>query len=576
MTSKPSTTGAPADTSITAEAYLALLKSRGIDILYVGAGTDTAPIVEAYARSGVTGLSFPKPVVITHENVAVGMAHGYYMVSGRPQAVMLHVSVGAANAVCGLMNAARAQVPIFFTAGRTPLFEHGRLGARDSSIHWAQEAFDQAGMVREFVKWDYELRDGCNLADVVDRALAIAMSHPRGPIYLTLPREVLAQPCEVTTVGTPALAQPPAPDPQALSRLAERLIAARFPLIVSTASGADPSTVPLLEALSDRFGIAVGEIKPRHVNFPSSHELHAGFEQRDFFQAADALLFLECDVPWLPAGPRPAEGAFICHAGTDPLFERYPLRSFRSDLTITAQTRTLLEELLLALEAAGGKAGASERHSRSSEFCRRIKASVAARRDAESNASGPISKAYLTQCLDEVLDDQTIIVNEYSAVRERLTLDRPGSFFFNPPSAGLGWGLPAALGAKQASPEKTVIAVVGDGAYAFANPGSCHHASAMHHLPVLTVVFNNGGWDAVQKSATMVYPGKHAAAYQAQHGMAPLSSLAPVPAFEKYSEASGGYGERVESRADLASAIRRALHAVTREGRQALLNVIGA
>src|SRR5690606_29250290 len=126
-----------------------------------------APIVEAYARQQASGLSFPKPVVAVHENLAVGMAHGYTMVTGRPQAVMLHVSVGAANAVCAIMNAARAQVPMFFTAGRTPLFEHGRFGARDNTIHWGQEMFDQAGMLREFVKWDYELRDAQNLPDLV-------------------------------------------------------------------------------------------------------------------------------------------------------------------------------------------------------------------------------------------------------------------------------------------------------------------------------------------------------------------------------------------------------------------------
>ncbi|MEN3297708.1 MAG: acetolactate synthase large subunit [Burkholderiales bacterium] len=114
-------------TSITsaAEAYLSLLKRRGIDYLYVGSGTDTAPLVEAYAKARKEGNQerYPCPVLATHENLAVGMAHGYTMVSGRPQAVMVHVSVGTANASCALMNAARAQLPMLFTAGRTPIFE---------------------------------------------------------------------------------------------------------------------------------------------------------------------------------------------------------------------------------------------------------------------------------------------------------------------------------------------------------------------------------------------------------------------------------------------------------------------
>src|SRR5262249_58099504 len=107
----------------------------------------------------------------------------------RHPAVMVHVSVGTANTVCAAMNAARANVAILLTAGRSPLTESGLPGARDGYIHWAQEMYDQAGMLREIVKWDYELRNGEQLATAVDRALAIAASEPRGPVYLTLPRE---------------------------------------------------------------------------------------------------------------------------------------------------------------------------------------------------------------------------------------------------------------------------------------------------------------------------------------------------------------------------------------------------
>src|SRR5256885_9573718 len=106
---------------------------------------------------------------------------------------MVHVSVGPANALCGVFNAARENVPILFTAGRSPLTETGLAGARDTYIHWAQEMFDQAGMLREMVKWDYELRNGAQLETVIDRALTLATSPPEGPGYLSLPREGLAE-----------------------------------------------------------------------------------------------------------------------------------------------------------------------------------------------------------------------------------------------------------------------------------------------------------------------------------------------------------------------------------------------
>src|SRR5437016_7209639 len=177
---------------MTAEAYLARLGERGIDYVFANAGTDFAPIVEAISRNAGKETRSPRFLVVPHENVAMAMAHGYYRTCGKPAAVMVHVTVGTANAICGLMNAARDNVPVLLAAGRTPITETGSPASRNRSIHWGQEAFDQGGMVREFVKWDYELRAGQPVGAVVDRAIDIAMTEPRGPVYLTLPREVLS------------------------------------------------------------------------------------------------------------------------------------------------------------------------------------------------------------------------------------------------------------------------------------------------------------------------------------------------------------------------------------------------
>src|SRR5262245_43266177 len=207
-----------------AEHYLAALRARGVERLFFNAGTDFAPLVEAYARCHETNVApFPTPILATHENLAIGMAHGAYLVTGQPQAVMVHVSVGTANAICGLMNAARDRIPILLTAGRSPILEADALGARDLRIHWGQEMFDQAGMVRELVKWDYELRDARQVDLVVDRAIGIASAEPKGPIYLTLPRELLAEPALPSanvTRSTPSVA---APDRDAVAQLADRI-----------------------------------------------------------------------------------------------------------------------------------------------------------------------------------------------------------------------------------------------------------------------------------------------------------------------------------------------------------------
>src|SRR5262249_36291752 len=146
------------------------------------------------------------------------------------------------------MNASRENVALLLTAGRSPLTETGLLGSRDGYIHWAQEMYDQAGMIREIVKWDYELRNAEQLTTVVDRALAIAASEPRGPVYLSLPREVIAAPAVGTELSPARLAAaaPAAPDASAIAATAQVLSRAKRPLIVTANAGRDTSAFAAL------------------------------------------------------------------------------------------------------------------------------------------------------------------------------------------------------------------------------------------------------------------------------------------------------------------------------------------
>ncbi len=570
----------PTPPSTTAELWLTALARYGIDVLYVGAGTDTAPLIEAYAAQDRSGHTYPQAVLAVTENIAVSMAHGYYLACGRPQAVMLHVSVGTASAICAVMTAARAQIPLLFSAGRTPLFEDGAFGARSHDIHWGQEMFDQAAMLRELVKWDYELRDGLQAEQVVGRAHSVAMTQPRGPVYVSLPREVLARPVQPSAARAVA---PPATqahaDPQQVARLARALAEARLPVIVCTASGIDTATVPALQALAERFGIGVAESRPKYMNFPDAHPLHLGFAPELLFDDADVLLFLECDVPWIPTAAAPRDDAFIAHAGCDPLFQNYPMRSFRSDLSLTSDTAALLRALSSALEAAGAERGAAARRSAIEARAQATRGAERARCAAELGATGPINKAFLSACLGELADTggpALRVFNEYPLVRSHLPLQTPGTFFELPSSGGLGWALPAAMGMRQALPDATVVCVVGDGAYLFSNPAACHHQAAMLGLPVLTVIYNNQRWAAVANASLRLYPQGAAAASSDAQGGVPLSSLAPVPRFELHAEASGGHAERVTERAELLPALQRALRVVREEGRQALVNVLGS
>src|SRR2546427_4216177 len=351
----------------TAEAYLELLAARGVEYLFANAGTDFAPLIEAWAKRLAQGQALPKPVTVRDETPAVAMAQGYAMVTGRPQAVMVHVIVGAANALAGIINAARVGVPMLFTAGRNPITEVGMPGARNRPIHWAQESFDQAGLAREFVKWDYELRNFLQLETVVDRALAIASAEPQGPVYLTLPREVLSEAQESFEYSPTSRAPKPTATvagPDAIAAAASILAAARRTLILAKAAGRDPGAVASLVALAEALGAPVVDQFHTHVNFPQDHPLHGGFDAAPHLDAADAILVVESDVPWFPAFTRPRAEARIIHVGVDPLFSRYPLRGFPTDLALAGTPRLALQALAEAVERFADGAVVAERRAR--------------------------------------------------------------------------------------------------------------------------------------------------------------------------------------------------------------------
>ncbi|OGA00113.1 MAG: hypothetical protein A3H35_03285 [Betaproteobacteria bacterium RIFCSPLOWO2_02_FULL_62_17] len=558
------------------EQLLDLLRRRGVQYLFANPGTDFASLVEGMASALDAGTPGVAALLVPHENVAVGMAHGFAMVSGTPQAVMVHVNVGTANAVCGLINASRENVPMLFMAGRTPLYESGPPGARSMNIHWAQEMFDQGGMVREQVKWDYELRAASQLESVLDRALAIAGTEPRGPVYLTLPREVLAQAAAaLVSPGAPLMgaAAPAIPDPAEVERVARVLAKAERPLIITSSAGREPEAVPLLSALAERFALPVVEYRPRHLSLASDHPMHAGFEVDPWLEEADAIVVLDCDVPWIPGVKQPRRGVPVIQVGVDPLFARYPTRGFRSDISLTGSPRRFIAALKPALEALADGAMGERIAARRSHIAARAKARAQQAREMIERARRDkvMGFAWVTHCLAQAAGEDAIYVSEYSLVRPAMRLKRPGSFFGSSPVGGLGWGVPAALGAKLAAPERLVVAGVGDGAYTFANPLACHHAAAEHGLATLTVVFNNGGYRAVERATRSMYPDGKAV----QNGM-PLTWFRERPAIERVIEACGGYGERVEEAEALPAALARALRVVRVEGRQALLNVIAA
>ena len=558
----------------TADAYLELLAARGIDYFFGNGGTDFGPIVDAYVKRQTLEQPVPVPVTVPHEIVAVSMAHGYTMVTGKPQVVMVHTIPGTANSVGSILNAARAHVPMLFSAGRTPLTESGLKGSRNGGIHWGQESFDQGSMVREWVKWDYELRQNADLEGVVDRALAITQTEPQGPVYLTLPREVLANEIESIEYSesprmTPNTFEASA---QTVREAAKMLAAAKNPLAIVGTLGRDPEAVAPFVRLAEMLNLPVFA-SGTFMNFPSTHPLSQGGGAGAHFKDADLILVIESDVPWSPSsGIEPREDAKIIGLGHDPLFSDYPVRGFRVDLNVSGTPLSSVQAISEALKSERlDSAAIAERGGRWAAEHDKARAGARARAEAAKDGK-PIDKGWASYCLEQVRTDDTIIVNELGLDATQFEVTQPGTLFGTSPAGALGWGLGAALGAKLAAKDQTVIACVGDGSYMFGVPSAAHWVSRRMNLPVLFIVWNNSQWGAVASATRQVYPE----GWSVKNNSFPFSDLSPALDFEMICQSAGGYGERVDDPAEVPAAIQRGLHAVQVEGRQALLNIVGA
>lgn len=564
---------APDGSTVTAgSALLVRLKALGVDYIFANSGTDFPPIIEGLAAAQAREAAVPAAVAIPHESAAMGMAHGYYLATGRTQAVMAHTNVGLANCAIGAINAATEHVPVLLFSGRTPVVEQGRFGARTVPIGWGQEMRDQAALVREACKWDYELRFPEQVTTIVDRAKAIAETAPRGPVYLSLPREVLCEPCPPEGLTAPAVMRAPAPglDAAALDEAAALLAGARNPVIIAQRGAGGVRGFEALADLASDWGIPVCQYWAVRLALDLDHPMAAGADPAPLLAEADVVLVIDSLAPWSPDLTGPQPGARVIHLGQDPLYARFPVRLFACDLALACDVEPGLLALRDRLEALhpAHAARVADRRARWAARNRAEREAVLAR--ARAGAGSPMTKDWVSLCLAEALAGRdAAIFSELGCPLAPLAPKGPRSWFQEPHSGGLGWSFPAALGMKLAARERTVVATMGDGSYIFSNPVACHQIAEALDLPLLLVILNNGEWGAVRQSVAGLYPGGHAA----RANRMPLTQLSPVPDFTRIAEASRAHAERVERGEDLPAALRRALAHVDDRGTLALLDV---
>jgi acetolactate synthase-1/2/3 large subunit len=260
--------------------------------------------------------------------------------------------------------------------------------------------------------------------------------------------------------------------------------------------------------------------------------------------------------------------AKVIHLAPDPLFSRYPIRSFPAVLSIAADAEAALPLLDQAMSGMDGGA-VTDRRGRVAAARGKVRDKWQGIRDGARSAQ-PIHPAWLAQCVGELLDDQAILINEMGVVPQHAGINHPGRYYGPSPAGGLGWGLGAALGAKLAAPDDLIIAAIGDGSYFFGNPMAAHYCARAYDLPILFIIVNNHGWGAVRRATKAMYPDGKALT----GNDIPLSRIDPAPDYEMIIESCGGYGERITDPDALPDALARAVKMVREERRQVLLNVV--
>ncbi len=564
-----------------AEGYVELFNRYGVDYVFSSPGTEFVPLWEYLAKYNSQGKG-PFYVNTRHEAVSLTMAKGYAMATGRPQVVLTHVLVGLLHGAMELRALHTDNIPVVLIVGQTWTHDREVYGGTPGSHYMS---FTQVGgqprVVQPYVKWSGSPASNVNILDVMSRAFDVASSDIKGPVVLALSRELIFE--KTTSMRMPERKPRPTPvqaDPNALKKLAGMLTEAESPLIYTRYLGRNPDAVPSLVELAETLALPVFET-PGYMNFPTDHPLHMGYDIAPYAAESDLILVIDGSSwpPWYPpTSIRETSKAKTVFMDLDPLQSRYPSYTYPADMLVAADSTLALPALVEALgqRLAGSAERLRERRDIWAAEHRRLREQWG-REALKAKDDVPIDPRWLCHCIDEVLDGETITVHETIThgriVHRHVEANRvrPGTHFeATGPVAhtGLGQGLGVSLGVKLANPERTVIALEGDGSFNY-NPVHANLGLSQEYgVPFLTVIFDNMSYAAMKQHARF-YPGGYSVKEERFYGV----YQKPKPDYVKIAEAFGGYGETVEGPSDVKSSLLRALEQV-KEGRLALLDVV--
>ena len=538
-----------------AHAFIGTLKANGIDTIFGLPGSTEAPLLEALRADAEM-----RYVLTLQETVTVAMADGYARAGNRVGVVGLHTTVGTMNGLSQMYNAARDNTPIVITAGH-----------KDTGVQ-AADGFcagpDLPALSRGFLKHAWQSLTSDAVGSDVRRAINVAKANPPGPTYLAIPEDIQAGPAtplgaaeqQAYTASADAhLERRPSAD--AVSAAVRMLLDARRPILVLGAATAHHKAAA--RALAEALELPVFAIERTQISelpYPVGDARYLGQygEQRPLIADADCVAVINARAFFPFSSDSAAKlppGAKLIHASAEAAQIGWTIVP---DVGLAGDAGAVLADLLAGVKAAGGLApqARAERIARLEDLRTQYRAgntSDRKRHDELAREAGAVSLVALTDALSETLPDGVLVFDE--AISSSRALLRHTAFpddarVFRTNGGSLGWGLPAAVGAKIACPDRAVVCVVGDGTFHF-TPQALWTA-AQEHAPVVTIVVDNGGYLAVKLSIerhlsvdkdTQLHPGTE------------LPALDHVTVAQGY----GAHALRIDDPAKLAPALEAAL-----------------
>jgi benzoylformate decarboxylase len=471
-------------------AFLELLKQEGVEILFGNPGTTELPLMDALA-----GDSELRYVLALQEAAVMAMADGYAQASGKLAVVSVHVAPGLGNAMGMLYDAQKAASPILVTAGQ---HDHGFNVTEP--ILWAE----LPALARPLTKWATEVHRLADLPRIVHRAAKTALAPPTGPVFLSLPADILNAEAELDLAAPTRIATGTRGDLDALEAAASLLAQTESPVIIAGDAVAQSRAQGELIELAELLGAPVFmEGVANTAAFPTSHPLFRGAMTRlapwiaDTLSHHDVLFSAGGDLFTLslpsPVEPVPSELRII-HLDVDP----WELgKNFPAEVAILGSPKATLPELTALVRGrmtSGARARARERLERTAAAIRTEREAFRAKAAAEAGAT-PIQPRALLHAIGAMLPRDAVLVEEAissgAGIRDLIGADDPRSFF-GLRGGGIGWGLPAAIGVKLALPDRPVVALIGDGSAMY----TCQAlwTAAHERVGVVLVILNNSSY----------------------------------------------------------------------------------